>query len=66
MAQRDPVLIVIRPTRVRRPDGRVVCLMPGYKNGAVSDRIKSLVPSEALEQMKKGGAVVEETPPWTE
>ena len=54
MARRDPVLIVIRPTRVRRPDGRVVCLMPGYKNGAVSDRIKSLVPSDALEQMKKG------------
>lgn len=64
MAQRDPVLIVMRSIRVRRPDGRVVHIAPGYKGDVASDHIKSLVSKDQLDQMKKSGRIVEETPPW--
>lgn len=66
MARR--VLVVMKATRVRRPDGKVITLLPGLKSDAVSDRIKAALPDwkDKLQQLKLGGRVVEETPPWDE
>lgn len=66
MPQRDPVLIVMKTTRVRRPDGRVITLMPGLKSDATSDRIKAALPAwrDTLKGLKAKGRVVEDTPPW--
>ena len=64
MSQRDPVLVVMRPTRIQRPDGRIITLKPGCKSDAVSEAIKSAVPREKLDELKKGDRVREETPPW--
>lgn len=61
---RDPVLIICKPTQVRRPDGKVITLMPGLKTDAVSDRIKCALPKEKIALLKARGRIVEERPPW--
>lgn len=66
MARREPLLIVFKPTRVRRPDGRVITLMPGLKSDAVTQKVKSLASKAQMEQMKRGGRVTEDTPPWND
>ena len=67
MARRDPLIVVMWPTViVRRRDGRTITLSPGCKSDAVSEQIRSALPKEALEQIKKSGKVVEEAPPWNE
>ena len=66
MARREPVLVVMKETRVRGRDGRVLTLTPGLKSDQVSDRIKSALPGwrEKLGHLKSKGRVVEDTPPW--
>jgi len=65
MARRDPVLVVMRTTRVRLSNGRVVTLLPGCKSLETSERIKSaLGTKERLKDLQAGGRLVEDTPPW--
>ena len=60
----DPVLVVMRQTRIQLPNGRVITLTPGLKSQAVSDRVRSAVPMEKVKFLKAKGRVVEEAPPW--
>ena len=66
MARREPLVVVFKPTQVRQPDGRVIVLMPGLKSDRDSERIRSRVSKSQMEQMKKGGRVTEDTPPWND
>ena len=63
MPSRDPQIVVFKTTRIRRSDGKIITLMPGLKSNVVSDRIKSALPKEKLEELRKGGRVREEIPP---
>lgn len=58
--------MVMRLTRIRKSDGRIITLMPGLKSDHVSDRIKSALPDwkDTLKGLKGKGRVVEATPPW--
>lgn len=60
----DPVLVVMRQTRIQLPNGRVITLTPGLKTQAVSEMVRSRVPTEKVKYLKAKGRVVEETPPW--
>ena len=62
----NPVLVVMKPTRIRGRGGRVITLTPGLKSEQVSDRIKAALPNwqDTLKGLKGKGRVVEETPPW--
>ena len=58
------MLVVMRPTQVRRADGRVVTLMPGVKDGRVLERMRSALPIETVKRLQAKGRLVEDTPPW--
>ena len=64
MVHHDPVLVVFRHTRVRRPDGRVITLTPGVKSERVTDQIKSALSKDKVAELKARGRVTEDTPPW--
>lgn len=64
MPSKDPQVVVMRLTRIRKPDGRIITLTPGLKGQEASERIRSAVPMEKVKELKARGRVVEDTPPW--
>lgn len=60
----DPVLVVMRQTRIQLPSGHIITLTPGLKSQAVSETLRSRVPTEHVKLLKAKGRLVEAAPPW--